>query len=407
MERTKVAVIGAGQAGLSASYHLAHHEVDHVVLERNRVADSWHRGRWDSFRLVTQNWQWRLPGPPQLAAEPEAFMTRADVIGGLEQLAGALDTPLRTGVTISSVEPGSPHGFQIETSAGALAADAVVVATGTYHHAAIPALAGRLDPSIQQLHSSAYRNPAALPPGAVLVVGSGQSGWQIAREIHQAGRQVHWSLGRASRLPRRYRGRDIFRWMKELGLLDLPMGDHPAGPRIRHEPKPFICPSPSDEPEDPRRLAQEGLVLHGRLESVNAGKARFGGDMRRNLREADDACLGMATLIDTFIEHSSATASPPAKLITHFDPPEPARDLNLRGEGIGTIIWATGYRSDWQSWLKAGAFDRRGYPLQDRGVSPHLGLYFAGLDWMHTWGSGLLYGVADDAAHVVEQLLSA
>ncbi len=403
-DEPRVVVIGAGQAGLWVSHLLREKTIDHVVLERSKVGASWRGGRWDSFRLVTPNWLCKLPGEGCANLDPDGFMTHRQVERRLEQLAEAAGLPIRLGVSVTAVVPRRGGGYRVDTDAGALTCQQVVIATGSYHEPLRPVLSTRLDRELTQLHSSEYRCPNALPEGGALVVGSGQSGWQIARELHCAGRAVHWSLGRAAWLPRCYRGRDIFRWLEALGVLTIPVEDHPGGPLVRQEPKPFFCDARKDDVVDPRRLAQEGLVVHGRMAGAEGRDLSFASDGTRRLREADDACLGMVTLIDTFIESKGLDAPQNGPLVTPFEPTEPDLRLNLGDEGISTVIWATGYRSNWHRWIGADVFDDRGYPCAPRGITRAPGLFFVGADWMHTWGSGLLYGVAADAAHVVEHL---
>ena len=404
VERLRAVVVGAGQAGLTTSVYLQQAGVEHVVLDRARVAEAWRDSRWDSFRLVTQNWQYRLPHGLPPGTDPDAFMTHPELAETLSRFARESGVPLRLGVAVRALEPARGGGFRLETSTGPLHADRVVVATGPFQAPKVPPCAARLGAGIHQRHSSAYRNPEALPEGAVLVVGAGQSGWSIARELHLAGRQVHWSLGRATLIPRSYRGRDIFRWMDEIGLFAVSVDEHPGGERIRYEPRPFLFAERGGAPDSPRRLAEEGLVLHGRLIGADGTRVRFGDDMTTDLREGDDGCTAMAELIDTHIEITGHRAPPAPPRPSVFRPREGARTLDLRREGIATVIWATGYRWQWSSWIHFPVFDALGFPHQHRGVTSHPGLYFVGAHWLHTWGSGLLYGVAEDAAHVVEHL---
>jgi len=403
-KRVRVIIVGGGQAGLSASHFLRTRSIEHLILERGAPGDSWRRGRWDSFRLITQNWQFQLPGLEYSGPVPDDFMSGREVAQQLEQFAERRGDVLRSGVTVDQVRRHDGGSFAVETAGGTFGADNVVIAAGPFHRPRIPASASYLAPGIAQLHSSAYRNPQALAPGGVLVIGSGQSGWQIARELHRAGRPVHWSLGRASRWPRRYRGRDLFRWLAELGIFALSREEHPAGELVRREPKPFISEVLDDGPEDPRRLAREGMVLHGRLGGCSGEVLRFAPDGGARLRDGDLACAAMAKLIDTLAGQRGMALPAASLLTTDFEPAWPGLELDLRRAGIATVIWATGYDSEWRSWIALDVFDPEGYPRQTRGVTREPGLFFVGLDWMHTWGSGLLYGVAGDAAHVVEQL---
>lgn len=398
MEHFPAVVIGGGQAGLSASFELKARGVEHLLLDRGRVGDSW-RSRWDSFHLVTQSWQCRLPGFPA-QVDPHSFMSREAIIAHLEAYAESFEPPLRQGVEVTSLSRSPDHRLVLETTARTITADHVVVATGTFQQPRIPeALSSGLPPHIDQLHSAQYRNPESLRPGGVVVVGSGQSGSQIARELFEAGRDVHLCVGSSPRLPRRYRGRDIFEWIDVLGLLDLTVDEHPGGECIRFEPNPHLQ---AGRTLHLRKLARQGLELHGRLVKIEGSRVSFANDLGRMLDQADDAETTFTTLIDLYIEREGIHA-PPASLLQETWSPAPHRphQLDLEERGISTLLWATGYRLDFERWIDIeGVLGARGYPRVERGVSLIQGLYFLGLHWMHTWGSGLLHGVGKDAAYL-------
>lgn len=396
-------VIGGGQAGLSISYFLTRHGIDHVVFERERIAHAWRSQRWDSFCLVTPNWQCRLPGFPYPGEDPQGFMRKDEIAAYVEEFARRIAAPVREGVGVTSVRP-SESGFAVETSEGLLVADAVFVATGGYHTPRIPRLADRLAPEIVQVHSSTYRRPDALPPGAVLVVGSGQSGCQIAEDLHLAGRRVHLSVGSAPRSPRSYRGRDAIDWLEAMGHYDIPVQEHPRGPDIRRRANHYMSGRDGGHEIDLRRFAVEGMRLHGRLLDVAAGRLTFADDLAENLDGADATCERIKSAIDAFIEEEGLAAQPEPR----YEPPWRAGaryrlaacSLDLDGEEVRSVIWCTGFERDYR-YIDAPAFDERGDPVHERGVSPVRGLYFVGLPWLHTWGSGRFAGVARDAEHVV------
>jgi len=405
VETTRVAVVGAGQSGLAASYYLRQHGVEHVVLERGQVANMWATLPWQALRLVTQNWQCRLPGEASSPGDPEEFMDAAQVRDLLQAYAQRHAGEVRAGVEVRAVTRRDGGGYLLQTSTGDLACEAVVVATGTFHAAGIPPLSEQLGDGVQQLHSMEFRRADALADGAALVVGCGQSGWQVARELHQAGRRVFWSLGRGAMLPRRYRGRDIFRWLDELGLLEIQLAQHPGGDRVRDEPRPFFYDLSQRGPSDPRAMAGEGMTLLGRVVRSEPGVLHLADDRDGRLRELDQSSRAMAELVDTFVDLQGLDAPAGLPVVSSHRPPPAPRSLALDAEGIGAIIWATGYRTTWHRWIEADIFDDGGYPREQRGVTALEGLYFVGLTWMHGWGSGLLYGVARDASHVVDHLV--
>mgnify|MGYP002641243225 CR=1 FL=1 len=398
-------VVGAGQCGLAASHLLRRHGVDHLVLERGEVANMWSTLKWRAFRLVTQNWQCRLPGPGLPPGDPGDFMDAPTLRGYLQGYAESQAGEVRCGVEVRRLEPLPGGGYHLHTSAGALEAQNVIVATGAFHAPRLPGVASGLDPEITQLHSMEYLASAELPPGGVMVVGSGQSGWQVARELHLEGRPVFWSLGRGAMLPRRYRGKDIFRWLEALGLLEVSREQHPGGDRVRTEPRPFFYDVVEGTPADPRALAAQGLTLLGRLEALQGSQARFSADRDSRLRGLDQSSLAITELVDTFIQLHELQAPPAGRVVSSHRPAAALGELDLREQGINSVIWATGYRTRWHRWIRAEVFDEQGYPRVERGISRLPGLYFVGLTWMHGWGSGLLYGVAEDVAYVVEHLV--
>ena len=404
-ERRQVVVVGAGQCGLATSHLLRQRGVDHLVLERGEVANMWSSLKWRAFRLVTQNWQCRLPGQDKPPGDPDDFMDAPTLREYLRGYAARQAGEVRCGVEVRRVEPLPGGGYRLQTSAGVLEAQSIVVASGSFHAPSLPRTAAGLDPKITQLHSMEYLASAELPPGGVMVVGSGQSGWQIARELHLGGRPVFWSLGRGAMLPRRYRGKDIFRWLEALGLLEISRQAHPGGDRVREEPRPFFYDVTDGTPADPRALAAQGLTLLGRLEAAEGTVARFSADRDSRLRVMDQSSLSITELVDTFIQLKELRAPAGGRVVSSHRPALAPRELELMEAGIRSVIWATGYATRWPRWIKADVFDAQGYPVVERGITDLPGLYFVGLTWMHGWGSGLLYGVEEDVAHVVNHLV--
>lgn len=394
-----VAIIGGGQAGLSMSAVLTQRGIQHVVLEKHRIAHAWATQRWDSFCLVTPNWQCQLPGFPYAGPEPHGFMPRDEIVAYVEGFAAHIGAPVVTGASVDRLARDDKGRFLLETRAGTLAADAVVLAVGGYHRPNIPRVAERLPEAILQLHSSAYRNPAQLPEGAVMVVGSGQSGCQIAEDLHLAGRRVHLVTGSAPRCPRVYRGRDAVEWLADLGQYDLPVEQHPLREKVRRKANHYLTGRGGGRDIDLRRFAAEGMMLHGRLDTIVGGQMRFRDDLRQNLDSADQVYNGICALIDRHIAEQGIAAPPGTHYSPAWQPGPQAPTLDPLAAGIGTIIWATGFTADW-SWVELPVFDGAGYPTHHRGVTAMPGLYVLGLPWLHSWGSGRFVGVARDAEHL-------
>jgi putative flavoprotein involved in K+ transport len=397
-------VIGAGQAGLATSYCLTHQNRRHLILEKNRIGESWRSGKWDSFTLVMPNWALRLPGFEYQGDNPDGFLKRVEVVKYLEDYAKKFDLPVRTGIEVFSVKEaeGAP-GFSLKTSDGAFAASNVVVATGTFQKPKIPAFSSQLASHYNQIHSSRYRNPDQLPTGTVLVVGSAQSGCQIADELNRSGRQVYLSTGAADRIPRRYRGKDCFWWMEKAGILDQQAEELPS-PGARFKPNPQVTGRDGGQSLNLHILAQHGVTLLGRIKNFSGSTAHFAEDLTDNLAQADEFATEFQQAVDMLIEKAGMQA--PREEIAEdragYDM-QPIADLDLDDAGIKTIIWATGYTFDY-SWIDFPIYDETGYPVQQRGVTEKPGLYFVGLNWLHTRKSGLLYGVGEDAAYVANHL---
>jgi putative flavoprotein involved in K+ transport len=395
-----VVVIGGGQAGLAVSWHLERDGIDHVVLERDRIARAWRDERWDAFCLVTPNWQCRLPGHPYAGPDPDGFMVKDEIVAYVEGFADSFAPPVLEGVAVTEVARGDGDGFRVATSHGELTCAHVVLAVGAYHRPAIPRVGERLPARVCQLHSSGYRNASSLPDGAVLVVGSGQSGAQIAEDLHLAGRDVHLAVGSAPRVARRYRGRDCVAWLHDIGHYRMPIERHPEGPAARREANHYVTGRGGGRDIDLRTFAREGLRLHGRLLGCAEGRMAFAGDLAANLDAADATAERIKDTIDRHIEAAGIDAPAERRYVATWQPPDDgARPLDLEAAGVRTVIWATGFAADW-SWVRLPAFDGTGYPEHVRGITTLPGLSVLGLPWLHTWGSGRFAGIAEDAGHV-------
>ncbi|GIH21802.1 FAD-dependent oxidoreductase [Acrocarpospora phusangensis] len=395
-----VAIIGAGQAGLSMSHCLTRRGVGHVVLERGRLGEEWRSRRWDSFCLVTPNWQCRLPGFPYPGEDRDGFMLRDEIVAYLEAYAASFAPPVREGVTALRLTAG--ERFSIVTDQGTLTADQVVVATGPYQTPYVPRIGERV--AVPQLHSADYRSPEALPPGEVLVVGSGQSGCQIAEDLHLAGRTVHLAVGGAPRVARRYRGRDVVAWLDLMGHYDRPISEFDDPDAVRARANHYVTGRDGGRDIDLRAFARDGMRLYGRLASVTGRVLRFADDLRRNLDHADAVSESVKDSIDTFIDLNGVDAPAEARYVPVWQPPEGPGELDAAG--LAAIVWATGFRRDY-SWIRVPVFDGTGYPAHERGVTRCPGLYFLGLPWQHTWGSGRFVGVGRDAEHLARHIASA
>jgi putative flavoprotein involved in K+ transport len=398
-----VIVVGAGQAGLSVSYWLKNAGIEHLILEKSRIGHSWRTQRWDSFCLVTPNWQCQLPGYPYAGADPEGFMTNREIIDYLGGYVRSFDPPVREGVNVLCVERSGPAAFTVTTSAGVYSAGQVVVATGGYHVARVPPVSRRLPEDVVQLHSAAYRNPASLPPGDVLVVGTGQSGCQIAEDLFLAGRGVHLSVGPAPRCARRYRGRDVVEWLHLMGHYDMPIDEHPSKEVARDKTNHYVTGRDGGHDIDLRQFALGGMRLYGPLEDIVDERITFSAGLKKNLDDADDVYRRINRSIDAYIEKAKIDSPPGSEYAPPWEPKRETLSLDWRRAGIRSVVWCIGFAMDF-GWVKLPVFDARGYPLHDRGVSPEAGLYFIGLPWLYTWGSGRFCGVGRDAKYIVDRI---
>lgn len=408
MRSVTVAVVGAGQAGLSASWHLTRDGVDHVVFDSGTAAHEWADRRWDNFTLVTPNWHCRLPGYAYDGPDPDGFMTRDEVVEWLAGYAPTFGPPLVEGTAVTRLTEREGGGFVL-TALGpdgeeTWEAEHVVVATGGYHQPVVPTWAPALDPAVVQLESAHYRNAAQLPEGGVLVVGSGQSGTQIAEDLHLEGRRVHLALGNAPRVARFYRGRDCMTWLDDMGLYETPVAQYPGGLAAREKTNHYVTGRDGGRDIDLRQFAVEGMRLYGHLDGGAGTRLTVRPDLTRALDAADTVYNSICRDIDRHIDRAGIDAPPGAPYEPVWTPSSDPTELDLAEAGVTSVVWAIGYRPDY-SWVKVGVFDGTGRPTHVRGVTSVPGLSFLGLPWMHTWGSGRFLGIAADAEHLVGRIL--
>ena len=404
MQRIDTVVIGGGQAGLAMSRGLTHHDVEHVVLERGHVGQRWRSERWDSLRLLTPRWLSRVSGWSDDDADPGGFMSRLEVVDYLERYAAASRVPLRTGVTVTSVERDGT-GFRIDTNAGTWSAERVVVATGESQSAFVPAMARDLAGWVHQVRPTHYRNPHQLPDGGVLVVGASATGIQLAQEIHASGRPVTLSVGRHTRLPRRYRGRDILAWLHDMGILDERVENMPSLRASCEQPSLQLTGSPDHRTLDLRRLQEEGVRLVGRSEGAVGTRMFFADELVEALAAADLKLAGLRLRIDEHIDVRGLASEVGAEEPFHPVPiPDAPTSLDLRAEGIRTVLWATGYRRSYP-WLRVPVLTPSGEVRHTGGITPVHGLYVLGLKLMRRRSSSFLAGVGADAEELTEHLV--
>ncbi len=402
IEHVDVLVVGGGQAGLAMSEHLSDCGVPHLVLERHRIAERWRSERWDSLVANGPAWHDRFPGMEFSDIDPDSFAPKEKVVDYFVAYAEHIAAPVRCGVEVREVQRhvGRP-GFRVETSDGVVDAGNVVAATGPFQRPVIPAVVPE-DAGLVQLHSSAYRNPDQLPEGAVLVVGAGSSGVQIADELLRAGKPVYLSVGPHDRPPRSYRGRDYVWWLGVLGKWDA-VAVEPGREHVTIA----VSGAHGGDTVDFRRLAARGITLLGRTRTFDDGVVHFARDLAGNLAQGDANYLSVLDEADAYVarngldlpdEPDARTIDPDPQCVS-----DPVLELNLAQAGITSILWATGYTVDF-SWLKVDAFDERGRPRHQRGVSAEPGIYFLGLPWLSRRASSFIYGVWHDARHLADHI---
>jgi putative flavoprotein involved in K+ transport len=396
-------IVGGGQAGLAISYYLRQEDREHVVLERApAVAHAWRNQRWDSFTLVTPNFQVRMPGAEYEGDDPYGFMSLAQVVQYFDDYVKRFRLPVHCGVEVFSVEQMGPS-YLVRTSEGNYMAENVVIATGLYQSPKIPSYSAEIPGTILQIHSMHYQNPGMLPQGAVLVVGTGQSGAQIAQELYQSRRKVYLSIGSAGRVPRRYRGKDINDWFTRMGMFDTRV-EELKSPRDKFHAHPQISGKNGGQSLNLHRFARDGVVLLGHVRGVHDGRLLIAPDMKETLANVDQFEINTLKAVDAYIARMGLNA--PAQTVPELRDgyaQEVITELDLNASGISSIIWATGYSFDF-SFVKFPVFDSDGYPIQMRGVTDYDGLYFLGMPWLHSRRSGILFGVGDDAAYIAQHI---
>lgn len=401
-EQTGVLVVGAGQAGVAMSEHLSARGIPHLVLERDRIAEKWRTGRWDSLVANGPAWHDRFPNMKFENTHPDDFASKDQVAQYMEDYARKFNAPIRCGVEVTSVRKneGRP-GFRVETTDGTVDARYVVAATGPFQQPKIPAVVPE-DAGVEQLHSSSYRNPQQLPEGAVLVVGAGSSGVQIADELQKSGRQVYLAVGPHDRPPRSYRGRDFCWW---LGVLNK--WEAAAPPEGAKHVTISVSGANGGRTVDFRALAHSGIQLVGRAVGYENGVIRFGRDLPHNIARGDANYLSLLDEADEYIERNGLDLPEEPKARTFAPDPEcmlnPSTELDLAEAGVTSIVWATGFGLDY-SWLEVDAFHENGQPRHQRGVSSEPGIYFLGLPWQSRRGSSFIWGVWHDAKYLADHI---
>ena len=399
-----VVIVGGGQSGLSLSHCLQQRGIDHLVIEKRSLVHSWRTQRWDSFCLVTPNWQCDLPGWPYKGADPHGFMVKDEINAWLAGFVEQVQAPALEGVTVAKVSrPGESDRYTVDTSAGQFTANQVVIASGGYHKPVIPRMAERLPSSIVQYHSAQYRSPEQLPKGAVLVVGCGQSGSQIAEDLHLAGRKVFLATGDAPRCARFYRGKDAVDWLADMKYYDMPVTAHPLREGVRDNTNHYLTGRDGGRDIDLRVFANEGMELYGLLTGMEGDTLQFQPNLREHLDHADTIYNGINASIDKYIEANGIDAPPAERHVPLWEPKEERMTLSLRASGITSVVWCIGFLPDF-AWVDAPVFNGKGEPVHQRGVTHQAGLYFLGLPWLHTWGSGRFSGLARDAYYLAEQI---
>ena len=404
MRSATTIIVGAGQSGLAMSSHLGRRSIDHVILERGEVAHSWRTERWDSLRLLTPNWQSRLPGHAYEGDDPDGFMTMPEVVGYLQRYAESVNAPVESATRVTRVSR-LDGGYHVETDQGPWRCRALVVASGACNIATTPPADAELPHDVASLTPLQYRNPAALPDGGVMVVGASASGIQLAREIHASGRRVVLCVGEHVRMPRTYRGRDIQWWMDAIGAMDVRYDGVEDIARARRLPSPQLVGTPERATVDLNSLRHMGVELVGRLVGLRDGKAQFSGSLTNFCALADLKMNRLLAGIDAWVEANGMTQRFPAP--ERFEPtnaaPQARLSLDLRDGGIRTVLWATGYRPDY-GWLDVPVLDRKGRIRHDGGIAAMPGLYVMGLPFMRRRKSSFIDGAADDAADLAEHL---
>lgn len=401
-----VVIVGGGQAGLSVSHYLKQAKIDHVVLEKEDcLTHSWRKKRWDNFTLVTPNWQCLLPNHPYHGQDPDGFMKRDEIIAYLDGFIDKLNPPSLLNVTVEQIDKIAEQHFYIRTNVGETTANQVVIAAGGYHTPIYPKLSSDLPESVYTIHSEQYFNPEQLPEGNVLVVGSGQSGAQIAEDLHLAGKKVYLSIGDAPRCARFYRGKDVVKWLHEMGYYETTVKDHRYSEEVRNSTNHYVTGRDGGRDIDLRKFALEGMQLFGRFADYEDGILKFQPNLTQNLDSADATYNRINASIDAYIEKNAIEMDEPASVYQPVWQPEiDPTAIDLAQENITAIIWCIGFRPDY-SWIDLDIFETTGYPKHDRGITIDADVSFIGLPWLYTWGSGRFFGIDQDAQYLSKHII--
>ncbi|MET0500061.1 MAG: NAD(P)-binding domain-containing protein [Candidatus Binatia bacterium] len=410
VEKVETVIIGGGHAGLTMSYYLSQLGREHLILEGGQVAERWRSERWDSFCFQFPNWTIELPGYKYQCADPEAFAPGREVVRFIQDYATFIKAPTRCGAEVTSVEQAPDSGrYVLTTSNSTIEAANVVIATGPYQRAVIPTMSSDVPKNIFQVHSSGYRNPNHLPPGAVVVVGSGASGCQIADDLHQSGRQVYLSVGRHSRTPRRYRGKDFAYWGAALKRPEQIVDTVPV--HIRNGAEVLLTGANGGYDVDLRSMAARGIVLLGHSQGIRDGDLMLADDLEQQLAKGDESFENFKKAVDDYITKNGLEA-PEAQQLERSsnirtEVSGPVSHLNFKDAGVSAMVWASGFRCEF-NWVKLPICDNGGEPVHRRGVTQFPGVYFLGLRWLYKRKSAFLLraGPAEDAGYLAEQIIA-
>ena len=399
-----VVVIGGGQAGLSMSYYLQANKIEHLVIEKNQMMNAWDNKRWDSFTLVTPNWQCQLPGHHYSGPDPKGFMKKKEILDYLNAFAKKVDPPIITDTEVELISGNYQTGYSLELCINgldnvAISAKQIVIASGSYPVPVIPEMAKKIPTNIQQLHSEEYKNVDELPEGSVLVVGSGQSGTQIAEDLHLEGRNVILATGDSPRCARFYRGKDVVEWLNEMDYYNMPVEQHPLREGVRDNSNHYVTGRDGGRDIDLRRFAKQGMELYGLMNDYDNGQLCFTPNLEENLDLADQTYNKINKKIDDFIEKNKIDAPFDEVYRPNWKPKSEREYLNLESSNITSIIWCIGFKPNF-NWINIPIFNDQGYPQHQRGVTSYKGVYFIGLPWLHTWGSARFSGIAKDAEYI-------
>lgn len=406
MEKIETIIVGGGQAGLSTSYHLKQLGSEHVIFEQaDKAGNVWRNDRWDSFTLVTPNWTIQLPGAHYDGDYPDGFLKKAEIVAYFEHYVEKFNLPVQFNAKVLDIAPlDDGKGYEVKTSSRTYQAGNVVMATGSFQKPKISVFSADIPADILQLHSGQYRNPGQLPEGAVLVVGSAQSGMQIAEELYQNGRMVYMCTCSAARIPRRYRGRDIFSWLADSGFMDQTVDKLPS-PRARLAGNPHLSGSSGGHSLNLHQFARDGVKLLGHIAGAQDGKVLLHSDLNENLAKADQVEQDITGMIDRYIESNGINA--PQETLPNLQDAystEEITELDLKTEKISTVIWAMGYISDYRL-VRLPLTDEDGFPIQHRGITQYPGLYFVGMTWLYKRKSPLFLGVGEDAEYIASHMM--